>query len=48
MVIRTMQPHEIFTLVRIYVDTIKATHTGLVSEQFLQTVSREYYTLNNC
>src|SRR5689334_21579033 len=39
--IRTMQSHEIPTLASIYVETIKATHTGLVSEQFLQTVSEE-------
>ncbi len=36
-----MQPHEISTFVRIYVETIKATHAGLVSEQFLQTISEE-------
>jgi len=36
-----MQSYEISTLVRIYVETIKATHPGLVSEQFLQTVSEE-------
>lgn len=41
MVIRAMQPHEISTLVKIYVDTIKATHPGLVSEEFLQTLSEE-------
>lgn len=28
-------------LLRIYIETIKATHAGLVSEQFLQTVSEE-------
>ncbi len=28
-------------MARIYVETIKATHTGIVSEQFLQTVSYE-------
>jgi len=36
-----MQSQEISTLVRIYVETIEATHPGLVSEQFLQTVSEE-------
>lgn len=36
-----MQPHEVLTLVRIYVDTFKATHTGIVSERFLQTLSYE-------
>lgn len=36
-----MQSQEIPPLVRIYVETIKATHTGPVWEQFLQTVSEE-------
>jgi ribosomal protein S18 acetylase RimI-like enzyme len=41
MLIRPMQPHEIPALVRIYVETIKTTHAGLVSEQFLESVSDE-------
>jgi ribosomal protein S18 acetylase RimI-like enzyme len=41
MFIRAMQPQEISTAARIYIETVKATHTGIVSEQFLQTVSYE-------
>jgi L-2,4-diaminobutyrate decarboxylase len=41
MFIRTMQPQDLSTVVKIYVDTFKATHTGVVSESFLQALSYE-------
>jgi hypothetical protein len=39
--IRIIQPQEIAPLAMIYVDTFKATHTGIVSEKFLQALSYE-------
>jgi GNAT superfamily N-acetyltransferase len=41
MVIREMKPHEIGLMVRIYVDTFKATHQGIVSDTFLHALSYE-------
>jgi ribosomal protein S18 acetylase RimI-like enzyme len=41
MLIRNMQSEELSTLVRIYVDTLKATHTEIVSERFLEILSYE-------
>lgn len=41
MLIRPMQQDEVPVLVRIYVETIKVTHAGMVSKEFLQAVSDE-------
>lgn len=41
MIIRSMQPQELSLIVRIYVDTFKATHQGVVSDMFLSTLSYE-------
>jgi L-amino acid N-acyltransferase YncA len=41
MFIREMKPDELYTIIRIYVDTFKATHKGVVSDAFLNGLSYE-------
>jgi ribosomal protein S18 acetylase RimI-like enzyme len=41
MIIREMRPHELHLIVRIYVNTFKATHQGIVSDTFVHALSYE-------
>ncbi len=41
MFIREMKPDELRTIIKIYVDTFKATHEGVVSDAFLNGLSYE-------
>ncbi|KQL50499.1 hypothetical protein AN964_22850 [Heyndrickxia shackletonii] len=41
MIIRQMEPQELPVVAKIYVDSMKATHKGIVSEKFMESISNE-------